>query len=461
MHTLVVAAAIVAAQSVAGGGSDVLSLSQAIRIALQNNFSLLGQADAVAGARFSESASRAQFKPQLTPRIEGRSDDRFFALQASQRLPWTGGTLSATTGVHSTDREDRFFPFTTDLRLTWTQPLLRGFGKTAATFELRNAERGLEAQERGYELARQQLAVQVTRAFYNVARQRHLLEIARQSEERNDQLKRASEARLGVGLSSRLDVLRADLQARRAAAAAIDAASGLQTGLESFRALLALSPDAAVEPEQVSLHTTLPPPVGPIEQLVATALDRRLDLRETRARVSDAERTLKVTSGRLLPQIDVNVGYTAIGYGDTLGQTFDDVDHRVNVFFTAAYPLQRSTAQASYASAQLQLRAQRRSVREGELAVTTEVRAAARNLNRLREGIRLQQQTVALSQQQHQLALLRYERGIASNFDVLDAEGSLNQSRTSLIALLTDYQVALVELRRSTGALDVVTDFIQ
>ena len=345
--------------------------------------------------------------------------------------------------------------------MTWTQPLLQGFGKTAATFDLRNAERGLEAQERGYELARQQLALQVTKAFYNIARQRHLLELARQSEQRNEQLRMASEARMGVGLSSRLDVLRADLQARRAAAAAVDSASALQTGLEGFRALLALPPDFAVEPERVSLHTTLPPPVGPVEQLVATALELRLELHETRARVADGERALKVTGQRLLPQIDVNVGYTAVGYGETLGDTFNDVDHRVSVFFTAAYPLQRANAQASYASAQLQLRAQRRAVRERELGVTTEVRAAARNLNRLREGIRLQQQAVELSQQQHQLAMLRYERGIASNFDVLDAEAGLNQSRISLIALLTDYQVALVELRRATGALNVVTDFIR
>mgnify|MGYP003693588819 CR=1 FL=1 len=53
------------------------------------------------------------------------------------------------------------------------------------------------------------------------------------------------------------------------------------------------------------------------------------------------------------------------------------------------------------------------------------------------------------------LATLRYQRGLASNFDVVDAEGSLVLARSALVSLLTRYQVARIELMRVTGALDV------
>ena len=57
------------------------------------------------------------------------------------------------------------------------------------------------------------------------------------------------------------------------------------------------------------------------------------------------------------------------------------------------------------------------------------------------------------------LATLRYQRGLASNFDVVDAEGSLVLARSALVGLLTSYQVARIELMRVTGDLDVDTEF--
>ena len=62
---------------------------------------------------------------------------------------------------------------------------------------------------------------------------------------------------------------------------------------------------------------------------------------------------------------------------------------------------------------------------------------------------------VEFASQQYRLATLRYQRGLASNFDVIEAEASLVSARTALAGLLTDYQVARVQLLRVTGSLDV------
>jgi len=66
---------------------------------------------------------------------------------------------------------------------------------------------------------------------------------------------------------------------------------------------------------------------------------------------------------------------------------------------------------------------------------------------------------VQVAEQQRRLATLRYQRGLASNFDVVDAEGSLVLARSALVNLLTSYQVARIELMRVTGGLDVDTEF--
>jgi outer membrane protein TolC len=73
--------------------------------------------------------------------------------------------------------------------------------------------------------------------------------------------------------------------------------------------------------------------------------------------------------------------------------------------------------------------------------------------------VELQKQGVDVAQQQLRLATLRYQRGLASNFDVVDAESSLVLARSALVSLLARWRIARVELLRVTGQLDVEQEF--
>jgi outer membrane protein TolC len=131
----------------------------------------------------------------------------------------------------------------------------------------------------------------------------------------------------------------------------------------------------------------------------------------------------------------------------------------VTFFFSTSYPLERSTEAANRAVAQLDVIGRERTLQQRRLEVEAEVRAAARELDRIRKSIELQKKGVEVAEEQRRLATLRYQRGLASNFDVVDAEGSLVVARSALVGLLTNYQVARVDLQRITGTLDVDTAF--
>ena len=326
-----------------------MSLRQALDFAMTGNFSIQASSDTVESARIGVATARAQFYPKLIPSIRGSTDDRTFSLDATQKLPWTGGSLSASASYRTTTRQDQFFPSTSDLRLTLSQPLLRGFGPTTARFDLVNSRRSLQSRERSHDLALQRLAIDVTSAFFQVTKQRRLVAVARQSQERSLRLKIASEARLKVGLASKLDVLRAELQASQAESAAVASESALETALEQFRSLLGLAPSELVEPEQMELPTALAEGTEPLEALLARAFERRLDLQESRDQLEDARRSASVARQRLLPQIDVNVGYTRVGYGTDFSSSFDGADERVDFFVTTSYPLERTADLAAKA----------------------------------------------------------------------------------------------------------------
>jgi outer membrane protein len=449
-------------------GTPTIPLAQAVATALERNFTVLNSADAVATSRLQEGVTRAQFYPKVTPRYSRSADDSLFGLDATQKLPWTGGSVTAAALMSSalgstfdgaTGPEVSPFPRTSDLRLVLTQPLLRGFGPNAAFYDLRNSRRSREGQERQYELGRQRLAVDVTRSYYQVIQQRQLLAVARQSLDRSESLRRASTARLEVGLVSKLDVYRAELQASQAQESMVRAETSLDSELERFRTLLGLSPSDPLQPEALVLPEDIDDEVEPVEILTQRALENRLDLLETRDEVGDARRKASLARQNLLPQLDLNLGVTQFGNGTTYGNAFHSADRRVNVFFSTSYPLERSSEAASKAVAQLDVTSRERTLRQRQLDVETEVRTAVRELQRTRKSIELQRKGVEVAEAQRRLATLRYQRGLASNFDVVDAEGSLVVARSALVGLLTSYQVAKVDLLRVTGTLAVDKDF--
>jgi len=445
-------------------GAPTLDLDGAVRLALQQNFSLLDSVAAVTSSRWQESAASGEFLPQVVP-LFSRGDGRtLYGLDVSQRLPWTGGTLVATGRYVSqpdpASGVEPLFARTTDLRLLLSQPLLRGAGPNATFFDLTNAQRAVATQERALELARQRLAVQVASAFYSVIAQRQLFEVADQSLERTESLLDASDARLKVGMASKLDVFRAELQAAQAREGMIRTTAALETALERFRGILALPPDNPVEPEGV----VLVPPVAeeeeePVEMLVGRALEHRIELKEARDRVSDARRAASLARQNLLPQVDLNLGVTQLGFGRTFGGAFGIQDRQVEFFISASYPFRRTTEKTNRAVSEIAVEVAERAVAQVVLEIEREVHFAARELDRIRQSVVVQVQSVAVAGQQRRLAVLRYQRGLASNFDVVDAESNYVVARSALVSLLTSYAVAGLELQRAIGTLSVDTEF--
>ena len=451
--------ALFGAATLAAQETPSLSLSEAVQVALTRNLNLLSSVDAEVAARARQSAAAAQFLPQLTPSYRRSTDGSVFGLAATQRVPWSGATLSAAGSYRRFDDSLEGLR-TSDVFVTLSQPLLRGFGPTATNYELTNSRRAREAQQRNLELNRQRLAVEVTSAFFQVVRQRKLIEVSEQSLTRSEALRDASQARMQVGLASRLDVLRAELQAAQAQDALVSARTSLQNALERFRILLGASPNQPLEPGAAELpELGETGPEETTEVLVERALQTRLELVETRAQVGDSERTLRLARQNLLPQLDVQVTYSQLGAGPGFTEAWRPSDRRTLVSFATSYPTERTSDRVNRSLAELDVEARQRAVRQREMEVEAEVRSAVRNLERIRTSAALQAKTIDLAEQQRQLATLRYQRGLASNFDVVDAETAVVAARTALAALSADYQVGRYELLRVTGRLHVEREF--
>src|SRR5262249_12979647 len=142
---------------------------------------------------------------------------------------------------------------------------------------------------------------------------------------------------LKVGLVSKLDVFRAELQASQAQEAMVAAEASLASELERFRTLLGLAPSDPLQPETTVLSEDVSESIEPVEVLTQRALENRLDLQETRDQVGDAHRSASLARQNLLPQLDLNFGIAQLGTGTSFGNAISSSQRQVSVFLSTSY----------------------------------------------------------------------------------------------------------------------------
>ena len=436
------------------GASEFITLEDAWRAGLRDGFVIASARDTLRAADIQQMQALSRFFPKITPSyFQGPNEDGW-SVAASQAVPWLGAEVEARR--NSRTFEGVLTPSTRaiDTSVTISQPLLRGFGPNASLYDLRNARRSREAQERNLVLTKQRFMVDVARAHYQTLAQRELLSVAQQSASRSVALRKASEARLDVGLSNKLDVYRAQLSESQAEQSTVQAETALQAAIEQFRFLLGRSPKAPVEPAPGEIPAPSPEDVGAIEALIEIALNSRLDLLEVRDQIDDARRTASLSRQNLLPDMTLNLRYTEQKGAGATGP-FVTTNHRWETYFSASLPLEKAADVGQLQLSNLDVTARERTYEQRRFEVESEVRTTHRNLLSLVRSIATQQGAVEVADQQLRLANLRYQRGLASNFDVVDAEASLLAARGSLVQLLAAYQVARIDLERVVGRLSV------
>jgi len=445
-----------------GQSAHPLTLLEAVSLALSHSPELRPATDRVSLTQIQERLAESTFGLKVTPSFgSGQNpyglNQQSVGLAVSKRLPLgTQVSLMADSsrwegaGGGSWTSRDGGYAFNI------VQPLLRGTGPSA-TIDLVNARRGVQRSDRQLRESRQQIVVNVADQYFSAARLMRLTATSHLALERAHRLRAASEARASVGLATQLDVLRAELLAARAEADLELQQEALSSAMDLLKLSIGRSPDSWLEIAEPDVEGD---PFGveryaaqPVEDLVMLAIATRPDIAESRASLDDARRNQTVARWNLLPELNLNMSYARRGLGSFQPALLNDLLGGWRFGVSSSYSLDRSAQTASAATAGIELLAAERNVVETERRLATEVRRAHRAWARTTESIAIQQKAVDLADKQRRLAQLRYERGIASNFDVIDAEQHVSQAHASLIAAQVDRQLAGLRLLRTLGTL--------
>lgn len=430
------------------GGQFSFTLEQAINHALDHNRSVLSRYDDIRRSHYNIVIAKSQFEIKIRPEAKLGADQEgsswSYGGAASKKLDF--GTNIETAVVQSRTGDTH----NTDTSVSITQPLLRGAGILVNTNPIISAEREVEGRKRSYELAKENLVVDVASSFYDIMRQRAIVLLNERSADRMKMLLETSRAKQRVGLASQLDILRAEIQLSEAMDNLESARQALHNAEDNLKVALGLPPSASINV------------VGKIgysivrideQRAIDTALASRLDLRELLAKIGDARRQYRVARNAVLPDLDLNLRYLWLGTGETAGESTRLGDFGWSVGVSTSTEIRRTAERARLEQNRIDIETSRLSYADRLDETIQEVRREVRNLNMSLARIDIQERNLVQSRRQLQLARLQFVKGLADNFDVIDAEQRLISAESRYVFVVTDYILAQFRLRRAMGTL--------
>jgi len=321
-------------------------------------------------------------------------------------------------------------------------PLYTG-GKIENTISL--AKHGSDAVALGTSTAKQQLTLEVTTSYYNVLQARNLTEVAQEAVDDLDAHLKNAQSRFDAGTVSLSDVLQTQVRLSNARNNLIKAQNSTKLARYKLNTVLGLSlQNKAVLADKFSNQ----PSLLTVDDSIAVALKNRPEMTQANLKIAMAKDKVKIANSGNLPTVAL-VGTET--WADTNPSTSKDrnswligVNVQLNVF-------DNGLTKSQVKQADHEVTETREQVNQLTDKISLEVCQAYLSVQEATERITNNQVAVEQSQHDYQLAQQRYEAGISTNLDVMDAELAMIQAKTNYIQALYDANNSMALLDKAMG----------
>lgn len=344
-----------------------------------------------------------------------------------------------------------------NLRMTLAQELLKGLRLKSNLSTVRQAKERQDQASLELERSRQQALADVARAYWSWVYLADLADISHQSVEVAEEAFRVGAAKVDAGESPPVEKTRLEAALVQAQAAAIDADQSAAQARDTLLLAMGRDPGQALDP--ASVPGKVPELDLDADQLVETALQEALDVRLARAQVDAARASVKDARHAVLPSLTANVsggfnGAVPDGIDGDVG-FFDLVLPSVDVGGTFSVPLGGRAARGARLRSESELVRQQETLAAAEAQVRANVQQQVRVLESAALQVRLADVNVRLARETLAADEALHAVGRAVLKDVLEARTELARAQGEAVKARTDFQVAVVELRRLLGRMDL------
>jgi len=254
-------------------------------------------------------------------------------------------------------------------------------------------------------------------------------------------------SRYQSGLVVKSDLLRAEVRIAELEQMRLHAKSQVKIARVALNAAMGVEMDHSYQ-----LVTPLKGQIqepGPLETWIKKSLKDRPDLEQMRFREMIAQEDVEKAKSAHMPGVYLSGNYEmdSEDFSDTANNYTFGAVMQFNLF--SGFGLQSKVNEA-----QANLRRAKALVREMELGIQVETRQAYFGVQSAYQRIGVAEAVIQQAEEGLRIVRNRYESGLFTIVNLLDAEVALQQTRTNYLRTIHDYRVAFAQLQLAVGTVD-------
>ena len=418
--------------------SEVLTLEESIKIALENSLSVYSAKEEIKAKEFEELSAKADFFPKLsTSYTYTRLDND------------TVNDAKYTTYAYPSFSPREVSPLDTNsyqFNITATQPLFTGWRLTI----LRDlASLGVNTAKIQKEAVIQGLILNVKEAYFGILKTEKLKKVARQSVELLEAQLRVSQDFYDEGIIAKNNLLQTEVQMAQARQDMITATNRVEIAKSFFNTLLRRGLNQEVTVKDILDY-------NPVELILDQCTERaelnRTEIKEVALNIRSAEKNVDLTKSKHYPLLTLIGNYQReaddILLDSSPGEDPDNWTIRLKGEWTF---WEWRKKRHDVAAARAKLAKANYILREIKDNIQLEVKEAYLSLREAEKNIQVAKKAVVQAEENFRMNEERYKQQVATSTDVLDALTLLTQARTNYFNALSEHNIAWAKLERAMG----------
>jgi outer membrane protein TolC len=366
----------------------------------------------------------------------------------------TGGTVTASLPAADADGVSE-----AAASVSVIQSLLRGAGTQVNTYSLQIAGYEKGGVDAFTKLQAINILANADAVYWYLYAARRQLAVNREQYKLAESQVRTARIKVAAGSLPKIEIVRAEAGLSSGLDAVISAETAVRDRERDLKRIMN-RPDLPLN-SPVDINTvTDPDPKGldlDQEALVKAALENRMEMAELEFRLAAGDLEIARAKNNLLPQLDLEYGYSAGGQGGSVGGAFGGLfreltqDHRVGL--SATIPLGNRAAEAQYRQARLAKVRTELNRQQQEQQIRLDVYDAVDGLQQSWRRILAAEQGVTRAYRDYRVEQSQFQLGRRTSTEVVLAASRLADALSRRISAFADYEVTQVQLARATGTL--------
>lgn len=417
------------------GEKIAISLKEAVRLSLENNQDVVEARQELKRAEAALRQERAALYPSLDLTSDLIYGDALFLDSISTQTREMGAPAGMSAGSAES------FDFSGDLALSYTI-----FDSGLRSASIRIAEKQLRSSQLDLEAILEDVRLETASDYYDLQNRTAEVEIEQSTVQ--DATKTLEDARLrqSARVGTKFDVLRAEVELAQAKQGLITAQANRDIARRQLAETLSLDHQsdltAADEIAESGVwELSLP-------ETIVKAFENREELEQFLLQREIAQSQRQVAIAAVRPTISASSSY---GVSDDFEDNFDITDS-----YSVGLSLEWRLFDGGAASAAAEQSEQDEAIAETQFAerrneIRFAVEQAFYQLRSNQSNIDTATQEVTLADESLRIARLRFQSGVGTQTDVIDAQAQLATARGNLLGSIIDYNQSYIDLQRQVS----------